>query len=101
MKRDDLYDLAAFAVVADKGSFTRAAAVLGMSQSALSHAMKSLEERLGVRLLSRTTRSVSTTEAGETMLRSFAPGTGGHRLRGGCGRRHARQGVRDRSRHGD
>src|SRR6478736_1976311 len=73
MKRDDLYDLAAFAVVAEQGSFARAAAVLGMSQSALSHAMKALEERLGVRLLSRTTRSVSTTEAGETMLRSLRP----------------------------
>jgi DNA-binding transcriptional LysR family regulator len=73
MKRDDLYDLAAFAVVAERGSFTRAAAELGMSQSALSHAMKALEERLGVRLLSRTTRSVSTTEAGETMLRSLRP----------------------------
>jgi molybdenum-dependent DNA-binding transcriptional regulator ModE len=47
MKRDDLYDLAAFAVVAEQGSFTRAAAELGMSQSALSHAIKSLEERLG------------------------------------------------------
>ena len=73
MKRDDLYDLAAFAAVAEQGSFTRAAAELGMSQSALSHAMKALEERLGVRLLSRTTRSVSTTEAGETLLRSLRP----------------------------
>jgi DNA-binding transcriptional LysR family regulator len=73
VKRDDLYDLAAFAVVAEQGSFTRAAAELGMSQSALSHAMKALEERLGVRLLSRTTRSVSTTEAGETLLRSVRP----------------------------
>lgn len=73
MKRDDLYDLAAFAIVAEQGSFTRAAAELGMSQSALSHAIKSLEERLGVRLLSRTTRSVSTTEAGETLLRSLRP----------------------------
>jgi DNA-binding transcriptional LysR family regulator len=73
MKRDDLYYLAAFAVVAEQGSFTRAAAELGMSQSALSHAMKTLEERLGVRLLSRTTRSVSTTEAGETLLRSLRP----------------------------
>src|SRR6185503_288362 len=71
MKRDDLYDLAAFAVVAEQGSFTRAAAELGMSQSALSHAMKALEERLGG--LSRTTRSVSTTEAGETLLRSLRP----------------------------
>src|SRR5580700_10154295 len=73
MKRDDLYDLAAFAIVAEQGSFTRAAAQLGMSQSALSHAMKALEDRLGVRLLSRTTRSVSTTEAGETLLRSLRP----------------------------
>src|SRR5712672_4425842 len=73
MKRDDLYDLAAFAVVAEQGSFTRAAAELGMSQSALSHAMKALEERLGVRLLSRTTRSVSTTEAGATVLRYLRP----------------------------
>jgi len=73
MKRDDLHDLAAFAVVAEQRSFTRAAAELGMSQSALSHAMKALEERLGVRLLSRTTRSVSTTEAGETLLRHLRP----------------------------
>jgi DNA-binding transcriptional LysR family regulator len=73
MKRDDLYDLAAFAVVAEQGSFTRAAAELGMSQSALSHAIRALEQRLGVRLLSRTTRSVSTTEAGETLLRSVRP----------------------------
>jgi DNA-binding transcriptional LysR family regulator len=73
MKREDLYDLAAFAVVAEQGSFTRAAAELAMSQSALSHAIKSLEERLGVRLLSRTTRSVSVTEAGETLLRSLRP----------------------------
>jgi len=76
MKRDNLYDLAAFAVVAEQCSFTRAAAELGMSQSALSHAMKALEERLGVRLLSRTTRSVSTTEAGETLLRSLQPALG-------------------------
>jgi len=73
MKREDLYDLAAFAVVAEQGSFTRAAAELAMSQSALSHAIKSLEERLGVRLLARTTRSVSVTEAGETLLRTLRP----------------------------
>lgn len=73
MNRDDLYDLAAFAVVAERGSFTRAAAELRMSQSALSHAMKALEERLGARLLSRTTRSVTTTEAGEILLRSLRP----------------------------
>lgn len=73
MKRDDLYDLAAFEVVAKHGSFTRAATELGMSQSALSHAIKMLEDRLGVRLLARTTRSVSVTDAGETLLRSLRP----------------------------
>jgi DNA-binding transcriptional LysR family regulator len=73
MRRDELNDLAAFATVAEEGSFTRAASILGMSQSALSHAMRGLEERLKVRLLSRTTRSVSTTEAGETLLRSLRP----------------------------
>jgi DNA-binding transcriptional LysR family regulator len=73
MRRDDLYDLAAFAVVAEKGSFTRAAAELGMSQSALSHAIKLLEQRMGVRLLSRTTRSVSVTDAGEKLLRALSP----------------------------
>ena len=73
MRRDDLSELAAFAVVAEEGSFTRAAARLGMSQSALSHAMKGLEARLKVRLLSRTTRSVSTTEAGDMLLRSLRP----------------------------
>jgi DNA-binding transcriptional LysR family regulator len=73
MDRDALSDLAAFAAVADERSFTRAAAKLGMSQSALSHAMKALEERLGLRLLTRTTRSVSTTEAGERLLRTLRP----------------------------
>jgi len=73
MKRNDLYDLAAFVVVAEQGSFTRAAAELAMSQSALSHAIKALEQRLGIRLLSRTTRAVTTTEAGETLLRSLRP----------------------------
>ena len=73
MKRENLYDLAAFTVVARERSFTRAAAELAMSQSALSHAIKSLEARLGVRLLSRTTRSVSTTEAGERLLRTLRP----------------------------
>jgi DNA-binding transcriptional LysR family regulator len=73
MKRDDLNDLAAFVMIADERSFTRAAARLGMSPSALSHAMKALEARLGVRLLARTTRSVATTEAGERLLRTLRP----------------------------
>ncbi len=68
------YDqLAIFSAVAKERSFTRAAARLGMSQPALSRAMRQLEERLGVRLLARTTRSVSPTEAGEHLLRVIAP----------------------------
>jgi DNA-binding transcriptional LysR family regulator len=68
------YDqLAIFSVVAQERSFTRAAAKLGMSQPALSRAMRQLEERLGVRLLSRTTRSVAPTEAGERLLQVVAP----------------------------
>jgi DNA-binding transcriptional LysR family regulator len=73
MSRDNLNDLAAFVAVAEARSFTRAAKRLGISQSALSHAMRGLEERLGVRLLARTTRSVSPTEAGERLLMSVAP----------------------------
>jgi len=73
MKRDELNDLAAFVVVADEMSFTRAASKLGMSPSALSHAMKALEDRLSLRLLARTTRRVSTTEAGERLLRTLRP----------------------------
>lgn len=73
MKRNELNDLAAFVVVADKMSFTRAAAKLEMSPSALSHAMKSLEDRLGLQLLVRTTRRVSTTDAGEYLLRTLRP----------------------------
>lgn len=73
MKRDDLNDLAAFVAVADARSFTRAAAGLAMSPSALSHAMRALEARLGLRLLARTTRSVQATEAGERLLRTLRP----------------------------
>ncbi|MES3151950.1 LysR family transcriptional regulator [Sphingomonas faeni] len=73
MRRGDLDDLAAFAAVARVRSFTRAAAELGLSPSALSHAMRSLEQRLGVRLLARTTRSVAPTAAGERLLRSLDP----------------------------
>ncbi len=73
MARENLNDLAAFLAVAREGSFTRAAAKLGVSQSALSHSLKGLEARLGVRLLTRTTRSVSPTEAGERLVRTLAP----------------------------
>lgn len=73
MERGTLNDLLAFAAIARERSFTRAAAVLGMSPSALSHAMRALEERLGVRLLARTTRSVAPTEAGERLLQSLNP----------------------------
>jgi DNA-binding transcriptional LysR family regulator len=71
MARRNLNDLFAFVTVAREGSFTRAAAVLGVSQSALSQAIKALEERLEIRLLTRTTRSVSPTPAGDRLLRSI------------------------------
>jgi DNA-binding transcriptional LysR family regulator len=73
MSRAYLNDLAAFVAVAEARSFTRAAKRLGISQSALSHTMRGLEERLGVRLLARTTRSVSPTEAGERLLQTVGP----------------------------
>lgn len=73
MLRSDLPDLAAFATVVEERSFTRAAARLGVSQSALSHAMRGLEERMGVQLIARTTRSVSATAAGSALLQEVAP----------------------------
>lgn len=73
MLRENVSDLLAFIAVAREGSFTRAAAKLGMSQSALSHAMRALEDRMGVKLLSRTTRSVAPTEAGERLMQTVAP----------------------------
>lgn len=73
MKRDELGDLAAFLAVAEERSFTRAAARLGTSQSALSHTVRRLETRLGLRLLTRTTRNVSTTEAGERLAETLRP----------------------------
>jgi DNA-binding transcriptional LysR family regulator len=73
MARDNLNDILVFLAVARERSFTRAAARLGMTQSALSHIIRSLEGRLGVRLLTRTTRSVSPTEAGERLLQNVAP----------------------------
>jgi len=69
----NLDDLAAFVAVADERSFTAAAAKLGVSQSALSQTMRTLEARLGIRLLTRTTRSVAPTEAGERLLRTVRP----------------------------
>jgi DNA-binding transcriptional LysR family regulator len=73
MQRGTLDELHAFVAVARELSFTRAAAKLGVSQSALSHTMRDLEARVGIRLLARTTRSVSPTEAGERLLRSLGP----------------------------
>ncbi len=73
MKRDELADLLAFAAVAEEQSFTRAAARLGTSQSALSHTVKRLEARLGLMLLTRTTRSVAATEAGERLMETLRP----------------------------
>jgi DNA-binding transcriptional LysR family regulator len=73
MQRGKLDTLLAFLAVARERSFTRAAAQLGVSQSTLSHTIRELEARLGVRLLTRTTRSVSPTEAGERLLRNIGP----------------------------
>ena len=73
MRRDELADLLAFAAVAEEQSFTRAAARLGTSQSALSHTVKRLEARLGLRLLTRTTRSVAATDAGERLMETLRP----------------------------
>lgn len=70
MSRNNVNDLLAFLAVAQERSFTKAAAKFGVSQSALSHTIRGLEERLGLQLLNRTTRSVSATEAGERLLRS-------------------------------
>src|SRR5882724_10696401 len=73
MQRENLSDLAAFVAVARERSFTAAASKLGVSQSALSHTIRQLEARLGIRLLTRTTRSVSTTEVGERLLQKLGP----------------------------
>jgi DNA-binding transcriptional LysR family regulator len=73
MARDNINDILAFLVVAQERSFTRAAVKLGVSQSALSHTVRGLETRLGVRLLTRTTRSVSPTDAGERLVQTVGP----------------------------
>ncbi|MER8903230.1 LysR family transcriptional regulator [Mesorhizobium sp. M0772] len=73
MRRDSLDDFLTFIAVARERSFTKAAAMLGVSQSALSYSIRTMEERLGLRLLTRTTRSVSLTEAGDRLFRSIAP----------------------------
>src|SRR5438552_6445106 len=73
IRRDELTVLAAFAAVADERSFTKAAIKLGVSRSAISHSMRTLEERLGLRLLARTTRSVAPTDAGERLLAQLRP----------------------------
>src|SRR5207244_10925507 len=75
--RDELTVLAAFAVVADERSFTKAALKLGVSRSAISHSIRTLEERLGLRLLARTTRSVAPTDAGERLLAQLRPALAG------------------------
>src|SRR5665213_355095 len=75
MVRRNLNDLLSFVTVAREGSFTRAAALLGVTQSALSQALRGLETRLEIRLLTRTTRSVSPTAAGERLWKAI-----GHRF---------------------
>jgi DNA-binding transcriptional LysR family regulator len=70
---ESINDILAFLAVARERSFTRAAAQLGVSQSALSHTIRRLEERLGIRLLTRSTRSVAPTDAGERLIRTVGP----------------------------
>lgn len=81
MAKSELGDLAAFAIVAEERSFTRAAARIGTSQSALSHTVRRLEESLGLKLLARTTRSVGLTEAGAQLLETLGPALGEIRAR--------------------
>ncbi|MGX7875202.1 LysR family transcriptional regulator [Mesorhizobium sp. ORM6] len=76
MAKPDLNQLTWFQAVAEERSFTRAAAKLGVAQSTLSHTIKQLEARMGIRLLTRTTRNVATTAAGERLLRTIAPRIG-------------------------
>lgn len=73
LARENLNDLMAFIVVAREKSFTKAAAHLGVSQSALSHTIRTLESRLGMKLLTRTTRSISLTDIGQSMLDDLGP----------------------------
>lgn len=73
MRREDIADLTAFVTVAEEGSFTKAAIRLGLSQSALSQIVRRLEDRLGLRLLTRTTRSVAPTPAGDRLVRRLGP----------------------------
>jgi DNA-binding transcriptional LysR family regulator len=76
MVRDELSVLSAFLAVAEERSFTQAAKRLGVSTSTLSHAVRGLEERIGVRLLARTTRSVAPTDAGEQLIARLRPAFG-------------------------
>ena len=102
MQRGDLDDLLAFLAVGSERSFTKAAAQLGLSQSSLSHLIRELEARLGVRLLTRTTRSVSPTDAGERLLqhrrsphgRDWRRACGLERLSRQAGRNHSYLGLR-------
>lgn len=73
MRREDISDITSFAIVAQEGSFTKAASKIGITQSALSQIVRRLEDRLGVRLLARTTRSVAPTLAGERLMSRFLP----------------------------
>src|ERR1700726_2725649 len=73
MQRGHLDDITAFLAVARERSFTKAAAKLGVSQSALSHTIREVEERLGIRLLTRTTRNVAPTDAGERLISTIGP----------------------------
>ena len=100
MRREDLADLHAFLAVLEDRSFTRAAARLGVSQSSLSHTIRRLETRLGVRLITRTTRSVAPTQAGERLLNVLRPALELDRRRDrGAGRSAREAGRNDQDQH--
>jgi len=99
MARDNYTDLQTFIAVAQEQSFTRTAAKLGISQSALSHTIRKLEAQMKVRLLTRTTRSVSLTEAGEQLLRNIAPRFDAIEAALRCCWREPRQGGGNRAHH--
>jgi DNA-binding transcriptional LysR family regulator len=73
MKKASIAEMSAFVAIAERASFAKAAKQLGVSRSSLSESLRSLEERLGVRLINRTTRSVAVTEAGERLLVQLRP----------------------------
>src|SRR5579863_4465311 len=100
MKKASLAEMSAFVAIAEHASFAKAARQLGISRSSLSESLRALEERLGVRLVNRTTRSVALAEAGERLLVQLRPALGQFRCRPGIGERIPGQSGRPFEDHG-